>query len=173
MEDDLSWHDIPGFPGYKINRLGDIFNNRTEAIMRPSLNQDGVVKIGLLDAFEVRRTVSVALLVAKVFLIKPETLYDSVIFLDANRQNVAADNLAYRPSWFAWTYSRQFNGIIQPKYKIKVTQHTRDNKQIAMYDSIVAAAVKNGFLMRDIWRSINTYDFLPVYPSATYFRALR
>lgn len=153
------WRLIPEFPDYEISNFGVIYNRRTQAEMRTSLNNFGHPKIGLVDEEKVRYTRSVALLVAQVFVIAPSILCDTVIHLDGDPQNVRADNLAWRPSGFAWRYRRQLHKRQPLHYQnLKII----DLMTGEIWPSVIELGMAEGLLFDDIWRS--TYMGTEVYP---------
>ncbi len=102
------WQTIPDFPSYLISNLGRVYNTKHDMIMRTSFTNFGHVKITLkIDKLSERFTRSVAQMVAEAFLEPPNWKCDQVIILDGDFSNVAASNLAWRPRWYTWKYTRQ------------------------------------------------------------------
>ena len=156
---DQIWAEIEEFPNYEISNWGLIYNKRRKSVMQSSLTTHGHVKISLVN-WTGRYTRSVALLVAEAFVPSPDSLCDTVVILDGVLTNVMAENLVWRPQWYAWKYVRQFK-VIQP---IHYHNLQVDNVQTgASYPSIIDAARKEGLLFDDIWRS--TYTGLRTYPN--------
>lgn len=59
---------------------------------------------------DIRFTRSVALIVAEAYLAPPRNeAYNSIIHLDGDKGNCAANNLAWRPRWYAIRYHQMFN----------------------------------------------------------------
>jgi hypothetical protein len=156
------WAEIEGFPRYLVSTEGRIFNQANNRMMKFSPNNYGHPKISLLNERGQRYTRSVAFLVAKAFVEAPNTLCDRIIYLDGDLENVRAENLAWRPRWFGWKYSRQLK-IDQPVYyknlpvKNKVTN--------LEYENIVLAGTMEGLLFDHIWHS--TYAGSPVFPDGS------
>lgn len=159
------WKEIPDFPNYSVSNLGNVLNDGTGKIVWPSLTQQGAVKVNLNDGNR-QRTRSVKVLVAEAFVAGKEELMDTPIHLDGDQQNNVAINLAWRPRWFAWQYTRQFVVMSDvhnrgPIFDVKTKQR---------YSTIFEAAVIHGLLIKDIWRSIHfkkaifptyqTFDFV-------------
>jgi HNH endonuclease len=119
-----TWVEIEGFYNYEINRIGDVRHINYKLTRRdgepvrkdtnpvkPSMNQYGVVQIGLYYEGKTNRR-SVAVLVAKAFLEPPRwPHYNTVIHLDGDKENCEADNLAWRPRRYAINYHRQFEHV--------------------------------------------------------------
>jgi len=101
------WKTITYFMDYSVSNLGNVRSDLTGRIMILSENQFGVVYVGLMRN-RVQYHRSVPLLVAKAFLPSPEPPFDTPINLDGDRHNNRADNLAWRPRWFAVKYNQQF-----------------------------------------------------------------
>jgi hypothetical protein len=102
------WRQIYEFPGYSVSNMGRVRNDETGRIMALSRNQYGIVNVGLvLGRKQYKR--SVALLVADAFLPTWESeVFTSPIHLNGDRSDCRAENLMWRPRWFAAKYHRQF-----------------------------------------------------------------
>ena len=157
------WTTIPGYPNYMINENGDVFNKRFDKVMARSKTLQGDYKVTLVNE-GYRITRSVRVLVAENFVSKPEmndfedrVLFDTVIILDNDKHNVCSDNLAWRPSWFAQKYSRQFSNEYPEPYYFKPVLNV--NTQI-VYSSILHAGVSEGLLFEDVWRSTVSRDMI-------------
>lgn len=161
------WADIPEFPKYQVSSLGRIFNTQRNILMSVSVTNHGHPKITLADEDGERHTRSVALLVADAFVPGRDEPFDQVILLDGNLNNVQASNMAWRPRWFAWKYTRQLR-CEQPRHfhNLPVLDVTTDFE----YDSIIQAGTTEGLLFSSIWRS--TYTGQSVYPTDSVFEVL-
>jgi hypothetical protein len=166
---DLIWMNLEdlGFPDYIVNNLGEIRNERTGRLIRPSKNQSGVYKIGLMRPhFHVQQTVSVALLVAHMFLPDPQNEnFNSAINLDGDRSNNQVDNLMWRPRWFVIKYHKQFFNEIRGFSVPVVELHTQET-----FDTSWPAAIKYGLIDRDIY--IAALNRAGVFPTGQMFRAI-
>lgn len=161
------WKNILEFPDYNISSLGRVYNVKRNMIMSTSLNNYGHVKITLAARDRTRHTRSVAQLVAEAFVEAPTLLCDQIIVLDGDFTNVSAENLAWRPRWFAWKYTHQLKTTQPPHYRnLQVMNIVNDNE----YRSIIVAGMYEGLLFSDIWRS--TYTGEPVYPTNSVFEVL-
>lgn len=161
FRDGEEWAEINGFPRYMISTEGRIYNKGTNRYMSSSLNNYDHPKISLLN-IDGRHTRSVAMLVAKAFLKKPNNMCDHIIYLNGEHNDCRSDNLAWRPRWFAWKYARQLK-LPQPAYYrnlsvINVSTSTT-------YDNVVEAGSIEGLLFEQIWHS--TFTGSPVFPSGT------
>jgi hypothetical protein len=120
----------------------------SDRVLKESLTRSGLVKIGMVSG-GVQHTRSVALLVATSFVIGRDEIFDTPIHLDGDPQNNHADNLVWRPRWFAWKYTRQFS---DDKH-----QHRGPLLDITTgvwYLTMLEAATTHGLLMDDIWKSV-------------------
>lgn len=159
------WRQIDEFPTYSVSNLGRVHDDENNQEVFTSPNQYGHVRVNLwLPDRSARRTRSVALLVATAFIEPPDFLSDHVILLDGDLQHVSSENLAWRPRWFAWKYSRQLR-IPQPLHyhNLKV----RNVTLLKNYSSVIEAGMTEGLLFRDIWRS--TYTEAAIYPQQYVF----
>jgi hypothetical protein len=162
------WKIIPEFSNYQISNLGRIYNIKYDHVMRTSLTNFGHVKISLKSDWSNERfTRSVAQIVAEAFLEPPNWKCDQVIILDGDFSNVAASNLAWRPRWYTWKYTRQLKKT-QPIYYRNLAVHNITNN--IYYDSIVEAGMTEGLLFEDIWRS--TYTGAYLFPNGSRFEVI-
>lgn len=152
------WQQIPDFPAYSVSTWGRVCNNETDRIMSVSRTNFGHMKITLYDVTDSRRTMSVALLVAEAFVEPPDELSDNVILLDGDLQNVVASNLALRPRWFAWKYTRQLR-INNPSFHLIPIYNVSLGR---FYPNIFDCGTEHGLLFSDILRSANAAT--GVYP---------
>ena len=147
------WASVPYFPNYSISSFGNVFNHRTDRMMSPSRTLQGDLKVTLVNEKQ-RVTRSVRVLVAEAFVNPPDLgedegypVCDTVIVLDGNKENVMADNLAWRPNWFAFKYARQFT---QEYPEVYYTRRVANVTRGVYYISILQAGVKEGVLFEDI-----------------------
>lgn len=162
------WAVISEFPNYEVSNFGEIYNIRTRQIMRTSLTIFGHVKITLKGRDGERYTRSVAQLVADAFVERPNMLCDKPIILDGNFRNVRADNLAWRPRWYAWKYTRQLKKPQPAHYQNLVVVDKRTGMG---YRSILEAGIAEGLLFDDIYDS--TWKGMPIFPYGSIFEVLK
>lgn len=163
MED---WKQVEGFHRYSVSRLGDVRNDLTGRIMHLSVNQYGVVFVGLMKR-EKQHKRSVALLVAQAFLDEPPTdFYDTPINLDGDRHNNRVDNLAWRPRWFAVKYNQQF----KTPYHNRIETLLCDKDSGQEYIDSFQAAIKNGLLEKDVVLGI--LNRTPIWPTYQVFEVV-
>lgn len=145
------------FPGYWVSNRGYIKHERSQARLRPQINQGGTVYVSLnKDNRAYNR--GLAKLVAETFLPTPESEdFDTPINLNGDRLDCRAENLMWRPYYFARRYHQQFNGertdFNNPVFLPETNTH---------FDSVWDAAVTYGLLVRDIL--LKTYVHESVWP---------
>lgn len=154
---EVEFMPIPGF-AYFVTSDGRVINIKTERDMIFTPTQAGELTVGLMREGKQHRR-SVKVLVAEAFVDGKDELFDTPIQLDGNRENLRADNILWRPRWFAWRYIRQFNDPIPSWYYIGPIYDASNNME---YRSIHEAAITNGNLCEDIHESI-LYG-RPVFP---------
>jgi len=159
---DEKWAPIKEFPNYSVSNLGRVHNHDTGRILKESTTKNGLVKIGLMkDRKQYFR--GVAHLVAEAFVKVSNDLHDTPTHLDGDSSNNRADNLIWRPRWFAWKYSRQF--------RERTPYHTQgpilDVKAGVWYVDMLEVATTHGLLVDDVRRSVIFKK--PVFPTRQVF----
>lgn len=145
---------------YSVSSHGRIRNDKSGRILVMTVNQHGVVQVGLVHHRGPQVKRSVALLVAKALLLEPEqSAFDTPIHLDGDRLNNHVHNLMWRPRWFAVRYHQQFRsderGFAVPVIEINSGETFRDSW---------AAATKYGLIDREIaLASLNRTYVWPTY----------
>lgn len=142
------WHELEEFPDYAINDLGEVHNIKSGMPRKNSINQQGIVKISLYQGRELI-TRSVAVMVAEAFVPGQTDFFNTPIHLDGDRENCRAENLMWRPRWFAVQYHRQFNN--EEFYKMDL--HIEELNSGKEYYSVKDACVALGLYYNDVYRS--------------------
>lgn len=138
---------IPDFPNYDITVEGKVFNAKTGREMTLSPTQSGELTVGLMKGgIEYRRSVKV--LVARAFVDGETESFNTPILLDMNKENLHADNIRWRPRWFAHKYARQFHDEPFPSWYYNGPIYDHENG--TQYATIVNAAMTHGFICLDI-----------------------
>lgn len=153
------WCEILQFPGYLVSNTGQVQNEKTGRMLSSNVNQRGIVNVSLYNrGHEFKR--SVAVLVATAFVVTARSAsFNTPINLDGDRRNNRADNLLWRPRWYAMEYFKQFhdepNSIDEPVQEYKTGE---------IFKSSWEAALTFGLLDREVVRSIirRTYA-VPTY----------
>lgn len=164
-DDDVEeiWKVIPDFPKYSVSNLGNVMNIRTEKVMKLQTTKPGVVYVPLYTDDE-NSTRSVKVLVAQAFVEGETELCNTPINLDGDKSNNRASNLAWRPLWFAISYSRQFT----VPYAHRDVGPVFDTETGERYDNIYVVGTTFGLLFKDIYRTV--YSEQPVWPTQQVFR---
>lgn len=154
----VEWRQVSDFYGYLVNNEGEVKHEKSRTPLTYHLNQQGIPSVVLYANGEQYRR-SVALLVAQAFLPTPPAHFRSIIHMDGDRLNCDADNLAWRPRWFAVKYQQERRVEPYPDwylpFEIMETgeqfKHPRD------------FAMQYGTLEEDVERSL--LYLLPVFPT--------
>lgn len=166
---------IDEFPRYDITNLGRVFNRNTGREMAHSQVQYGIITVGLIQdvldddegyvvQHSVQKTRSIKSLVAKAFVPGESRTFNTPIQLDGDRNNLRADNIAWRPRWFAIRYTRQMYSQEDWYFTGPIIDITHN----VVYETIFEAAVANGLLCKDILSSLRIKK--PVFPNGSQFR---
>jgi hypothetical protein len=148
------WIPIQDFPGYSVNGYGQVRHDAFDRLMTPHANQTESIYVSLMrDGIQCQR--ALAPIVANAFLEDPVDPFDTPINLDGDRWNCAADNLMWRPRWFAIQYHQQF----KHPYHNPILTPVKARGENEVFRNSFAAAMRYGLLERDVVLSIyhNTY----------------
>ena len=150
------WLSIPDFPQYSVGDQGCVRNDDSGRILKTVALPDGRLKVGLYrEGLQYQRSVS--RLVISAFVPNADPWYsDTPIHLDGQLGNCAAYNLAWRPRWFAKTFTRQFrfgHPDTPPIFNVDTEEE---------YSGIWELVMKYGLLRVEILQGIGR-DW-PIYP---------
>lgn len=157
------WRTIPEFHTYSISTEGRVRNDRTGRIMRPFRTGGGHLHVGMIkDGRQLNRSISK--LVAAAFLPQPQNEYfDTPIHLDGEVANCYADNLMWRPRWFALKFAYQF----RLRDELHNLASVRDKKTGEVYRNIWTLVSLRGLLFTEIVEA--TYEGTYVFPTMDLF----
>jgi len=161
MESD-DWRPVEGFPGYSVNALGQVSKDSTGRLLIPRFNQYGVPYVGLMRNWQ-QWIRSQPRLVAKAFVPQPSEIFDTPIQLDGDPKNCRADNLMWRPRWYAVNYKRQFRNRYDHPIKVPV----RSISDGEVFPDSFSAACRYGLLEREVVLSV--LNRTPAWPGYQYF----
>ncbi len=157
-----NWGSIEGFGGYSVSDLGRVRNNDNGRILTVMKNQYANHYVGLnKDGVQYRR--SLPLLVANAFISQPQPNFKALIHRDTNKENNRADNLLWRPQWFAVKYWNQAN-----KGKIGSDIPVLEIRHQELYPNTWEACLAFGLLEADLIMSIINRTF--TWPTFQEFR---
>lgn len=159
---DEFWRELSEFPMYAVSDHGRVMNLGTERVLQISLNNRGQTKVNL-NVEGVKYTRAVSVLVAEEFVDGQDETYNTVMHLDLDRVNDRAVNLVWRPRWFVRRYFSQF----PPSPWFNTTRKVVDFNSGYVYLNMVEAALVNGLLLREIYRSL--HDGRQVSPTGQIF----
>lgn len=154
----IRWHELEEFPDYAVNTLGEIHNIKTGMPRKLSINQRGNVKISLYKNGKELHTRSVAVLVADAFCEGKTSFFNTPTHLDGDHTNCRADNLAWRPRWFAVQYHRQF---FDPQFHNANVRIVEINSGREFY-SVKEACMTLGLHHDDVYRSYASGRRIPL-----------
>lgn len=143
------WEELEEFPDYAVSELGEIVNIKSGFPRKTSINQQGIVKISLYKNGKELITRSVAVMVAEAFCEGQNEFFNTPIHLDGDRENCRADNLMWRPRWFAVQYHRQFQS---PEFH-NSNVHIVDLESGIEFESVKEACMHFGLYYNDVYRS--------------------
>lgn len=160
------WRPVQGFPGYSINPLGQVRRNANGNLLHARFNEYGVPYVGLMREWQ-QCIRSLPRLVALAFLDKPTEIFDTPIQLDGNPRNCSADNLMWRPRWYAVKYKRQF----KERYPKQINEPVRSVHEGERFKNSFQAACRYGLLEEEVVLSI--LNRTPAWPTYQYFERVR
>lgn len=149
----VEWKMLDEFPDYEISEFGQIVRISSQTLLNPSKTQQGALKVNLRGDYG-RVTKSVKTLVAQTFVDGETKTFDTPMLLDGDQENVSRYNIVWRPRWFAWKYTRQ----LHEEHPLSDRGPIFDVDTGKGYADVYTAAVFNGILFRDIWKSLRNYD---------------
>jgi len=159
------WKTVVGFSNYEIHDSGAVRRIDWQRPVKPTLNQQGNPMVGLSRDLKQHKR-SLALLVAMTFLDRPpNSRFDTPIHLDGNKMNCSADNLMWRPRWFAIKYHQQFwngkRGFIVPVYEVNSGETFPNSWEAALKYGLIDAEILSAAMNRTV-----------VFPSGMHFRPI-
>lgn len=160
------WATIAEFPQYMVSTYGVIVNKYTGRALRQSRTTQGALKV-TLRVGEESLTRAVKNIVATAFVPRYNNpRFDTPIHIDNDQENCRADNLDWRPRWFAVQYSRQFS----QGYKNFESNPIVDMETGDQYENVKAACLKHGLLGSYVVKSI--HEGTPCFPTNQVFCSL-
>jgi hypothetical protein len=160
MADD--WVPIKGFPGYSINPLGQVRKDSNGRLLQPRYNQYGVPYVGLMREWQ-QCIRSLPRLVALTFLDPPSDIFNTPVQIDGDPSNCRADNIMWRPRWYAVAYKQQFDD----RYDYPIEEPVRSTNDDEVFPNSLSAACRYGLLEREVVLSIQNRT--PAWPTYQQF----
>lgn len=163
------WAPLYEFPNYEVSRSGEVRSTKSGRIIAPSKTMQGAVKVGLNDHDNIQRTRSVKTLVAEAFVDGRNATFNTPVHRDGNQENNHADNLCWRPRWFALKWTREFNqDLPSGEFEHYYYEPIFEINQRQYYDHVAHAAQATCCLHWDIFKSVNRLE--RVFPDGLRFR---
>lgn len=145
------WRQIDEFSKYAVSPEGLIKNIDRDTIVRSRQNVQGIAMVSLMRGNS-RLTRSVALLVAEAYLAPPRNdAYNSIINLNGDRGDCSANNLMWRPRWFAIKYNRMFD---KPPFNVSVVIEETGE----IFGTLREACMKYGLIEQDTYVTMLNND---------------
>jgi hypothetical protein len=166
MPKENEWVPVKGFPGYSIHRDGLVRHDANERILRPRYNQYGVPYVGLMRDWQ-QCSRSLPRLVACTFLSEPTDIFNTPIQLDGNPLNCRADNIMWRPRWYAVHYKRQF----EERYYDPIDEPILAVDGYETFPDSFTAGCRYGLLEREVVLSIKNNT--PAWPTYQQFELVQ
>lgn len=144
------WLPLQDYPGYSASDLGRVRNDKRECVLAPKFDASGFTFVGLIrDGRQVQR--GLARLVARSFVECPDAIppFNTPIHLDGNKQDCRADNLMWRPRWFAQAYMRQMLDF-DTEMNTRLIRKCHNGEVYKLYDLITT----EGLLITQVIKSI-------------------
>lgn len=157
------WKEIPGFPGYWVSNYGQVKYEHRDKPVGVHLNQQGVAYISLQKNNEQYHR-ALGRLVAQLFIPRERDAFDTVVNRDGVRTNCYAENLMWRPRWFAIRYHQQFDR----RFESPILAPLRDMDDGEIYEGSWPVAVSFCLLEEDVVKSVEHYTV--VWPTFKRFQ---
>lgn len=157
------WRRIDGFPDYSINSEGEVRHEPNRRPLLPRYNQYGVPYVGLMKDWK-QHIRSLPRLVAYTFVSPPSDIFNTPIQLDGDPGNCRAENLMWRPRWYAVKYKRQF----MARYHRPINKPVHAVGQGESFPDSFTAAIRYGLLEEEVVLSIENNT--PAWPTYQEFK---
>jgi hypothetical protein len=154
------WLPVREFPGYSVSDEGRVRNDRFGKMRKINHTRDGNLTVAFFVGGRLYNR-SLARVVAETFVDRPRQSFNTPIYIDGDKTNCRASNLAWRPKWFAMRYREQF--------RLKLPDYPNPVRNIytgTVYPTVWDVVFDRGVLYNDVVLSIynKTYVF-PLYQS--------
>jgi len=160
------WKPVFEFMDYEISSEGRVRRIGTDKYNAICVNQHGIRYLGMTKGKRQHRK-GLALLVASHFLPMPESeAFDTPIHRNGDRSDCRADNLMWRPRWFAREYHAQFEAG-SPRGFVVPVECVDTGEQFA---NSMEAAMTYGLMDRGIM--VATLNNTSVWPEGLTFRVI-
>lgn len=156
------WVPLREYPGYSISNYGRVRQDRFDRVLAKGRSQSGATYSRVMvNGVQVTRAVSSLVAAAFVPNPRPEQ-FTTPIHLDGDLTNCCAENLLWRPRWFAIKFTRQFRLELP-----NPPQWIRDKETREEYEDPWPPVMSFGLLYMDILLSIHNRTW--VFPTMQSF----
>ena len=133
------FYDIPGYEGlYKANKLGQIWNCRTESVMQPIKSHHNYKRIALRDASDHVNIYAIHRIIANMFVPNPYN------YSEVNHKNEdGGDNRAFNLEWCTRDYNIHY-GTRKERMSTEVASYDPKTRVITIYQSQLDASKATG-----------------------------
>lgn len=145
MTKKIEWKKVPGFERYSVSELGEVRNDETGYILKPTVRADGRMQVNLFYEPCRRKIVYVHKLVYELF--KGDTKGMYIIHADGDKTNNAVRNLYL---------SRSSNGG-KGKARLKRERRVIDVTTGDIYESEMECVLAIGGTPQGVWTCLNGY----------------
>lgn len=143
------WEPLLDYQNYSVSDQGRVRSDKSGAVLANALTPGNRPYVRMTyQGRQVSR--GLALLVCQTFIPFPNHNIDNPtpIHLDGDPRNCRAENLQWRPRWFAQKHARQFHQNFRNPNAI------RDIKTGRVYNEIWDVVLERGLLFSDVFCSI-------------------
>lgn len=166
---DELWAEIPSFEQYDVSNYGAVRNHRGRCLAT-GRNQSGILYVNLFrHGRQYNRAISP--LVAGAFLeTPPHHSWDTPIHRNGNRVDVHAENLMWRPRWFAIEYHQQIVRYADPVAYIRDVETGEEG-------TLRVICMRHGLIPRKVFTQATNYSVLgdrtmTVWPTGQMFELI-
>jgi hypothetical protein len=147
--DEYSWAPIYEFEEYFVNEEGTVWDTSRDQEVRQRWTDSFIVNLRNPSHASGQTTKRVCVLVAEAFVPREENRFNTVIFLDGDRRNHHANNLAWRPRSYAIHYHRE---MLHPE--MYVTSYPVVDSNHIEHENSLEAAMANGICPSHVIKSL-------------------
>jgi hypothetical protein len=131
------WKTVEDYPNYDVSSFGNIINNKTNKILKPSLNSSGYYRYTLINNLK-KKSITIHRIVAKTFIPNPENK-PTVNHKDRNRINNKLENLEFATHLEQNLYKIKSSNI--RRHALKVLRiSSKTNSILEIYNSLKEAS---------------------------------
>lgn len=106
-----------GFENYSVSNHGQIRNETKGKLIHAQKNGRGILYVPIYQS-GYRHNRSVARMVVTEFVENsPHEAFNAVLHKDADKTNVSAGNLLWRPRWYTYKYYLSFNNLVEAQWE--------------------------------------------------------